>query len=199
MGVRPRPSGGGWSGTRNGEGAPGSGRHRACAAREDVPSRDDRDQIGPHALAAVADRGGVVLILWNMFSSRLAPTTAPVPAPQAAAPAPTPSAVTVSLPAKVYFDVGAAAVSAEGSQTIAAVADMIKKDNLKVAITGYTDKTGDVATNEELAKSRTASVRDALKAAGVAEANMEMKPPLLVEVGAGGSDVDARRVEINKQ
>ncbi|MBK6395831.1 MAG: OmpA family protein [Betaproteobacteria bacterium] len=82
---------------------------------------------------------------------------------------------------------------------IAAVADLIKKDNLKIAITGYTDKTGDVAKNEELAKARAGAVRDALKAAGVAEANMEMKPPSFVEIGAGGGDAEARRVEVNKQ
>ena len=105
----------------------------------------------------------------------------------------------VSLPAKVYFDVGSAAVGAEGSKTMAKVADLIKKDNLKVAITGYTDKTGDVAKNEELAKSRALAVRDALKTGGVAEANLAMKPPLFVEAGAGGSDAEARRVEINQQ
>jgi len=139
----------------------------------------------------------VLLFLWNMFSGKPAP--APAPKVSAPAPAPMPPAVAVSLPAKVYFDVGAAAVGADGGKTIAAVADMVKKDNLKVAITGYTDKTGDVAKNEELAKSRATAVRDALKAAGVAEGNLEMKPPLFVEVGAGGSDAEARRVEINKQ
>ena len=75
---------------------------------------------------------------------------------------------------------------------------MIKKDGLKVTVTGYTDKTGDVAKNEELAKSRASAVRDALKAAGVDEANIEMKPPMFVEVGAAGGDAEARRVEINK-
>ena len=117
----------------------------------------------------------------------------------ACGPAPTPPAGAVSLPAKVYFDVGSAAVGAEGSKTIAKVADLIKKDNLKVAITGYTDKTGDVAKNEGLAKSRALAVRDALKTGGVAEANLAMKPPLFVEAGAGGSDAEARRVEINQQ
>ena len=56
-----------------------------------------------------------------------------------------------------------------------------------------------MAKNEELAKSRASAVRDALKAAGVAEANIEMKPPMFVEVGAAGGDAEARRVEINKQ
>ena len=105
----------------------------------------------------------------------------------------------VSLPAKVYFEVGAAAIGADGSKTLGAVADMINKDALKVTVTGYTDKTGDVAKNEELAKSRASAVRDALKAAGVAEANIEMKPPMFVEVGAAGGDAEARRVEISKQ
>lgn len=117
----------------------------------------------------------------------------------ACGPAPKPAAVAVSLPAKVYFDVGSAVVGADASKTIAKVADMIKKENLTVAITGYTDKTGDLAKNEELAKSRAMAVRDALKAVGVAEANMAMKPPLFVAAGAGGSDTEARRVEINKQ
>jgi hypothetical protein len=41
-------------------------------------------------------------------------------------------------------------------------------------------------------------VRDALKAAGVAESSIEMKAPMFVEVGAGSSDAEARRVEISK-
>jgi len=142
----------------------------------------------------------VLLFLWNMFSGKPAPTPTPAPvAAPAVAPAPAPAAVAIVLPVKVYFDVGAAAFGADGSKTVNAAADLIKKDGLKVAVTGYTDKTGDVAKNEELAKSRAAAVRDALKAAGVAEANVEMKPPMFVEVGAGGSDAEARRVEITKQ
>jgi outer membrane protein OmpA-like peptidoglycan-associated protein len=107
--------------------------------------------------------------------------------------------VAMSLPAKVYFDVGAAALGADGGSKIAAVADLAKKDGVKLSVTGYTDKTGDVAKNEELAKSRAMAVRDALKAAGVAETNIEMKPPMFVEVGAAGGDAEARRVEISKQ
>ena len=142
----------------------------------------------------------VLLFLWNLFSGKSTPP-APAPVPQAAAPAPAPApapVAAVGFPAKVYFDTGSAAVSADGGKTIAAAAEAIKKDNLKVALTGYTDKTGDVAKNEELAKSRAVAVRDALKAAGVAEASIEMKAPMFVEVGAGGSDAEARRVEISK-
>jgi len=143
----------------------------------------------------------VLLFLWNMFSGKSTPppAPAPAPAPAAMAPAATAPAVVILLPAKVYFDVGSPAVGADSSKTINAAADLIKKDNLKVTLTGYTDKTGDVAKNEELAKNRAAAVRDALKAAGVPETSIDLKPPMFVETGAAGSDAEARRVEISKQ
>lgn len=128
----------------------------------------------------------VLLFLWQMFAGK---TQAPAPAPAAAA---------AAFPAKVYFETGSAAIGADGSASVAAIAEAIRKDNLKVGITGYTDRTGDVAKNEELAKGRALAVRDALKAAGVPEANMEMRPPMFVEAGAGGSDAEARRVEITR-
>ncbi|WP_158592182.1 OmpA family protein [Noviherbaspirillum sedimenti] len=130
----------------------------------------------------------VLLFLWDMFVGKPTQTSAPPPA-----------AAAISLPAKVYFSIGSAVVDADGSKTIATVADMIKQERLKVAITGYTDKTGDVAKNEALAKSRAIAVKDALVVAGVAEAEMTMQPPSFVETGTGGSDAEARRVEINRQ
>ncbi len=142
----------------------------------------------------------VVLFLWNQITGGSKP--APTPAPTAAVTAPAavpPVAAAAGWPAKVYFDVGAAAIGADGSKTLGAVADMIKKDGLKVTVTGYTDKTGDLAANEALAKSRSSAVSDALAAAGVAAANIEMRPPMFVEIGAAGGDAEARRVEINKQ
>ena len=67
----------------------------------------------------------------------------------------------------------------------------------KVELTGYTDRTGDLAINEALAKRRAQSVRDALVAAGVPEADIVLKPPLFVEAGHAGADAEARRVEIS--
>lgn len=141
----------------------------------------------------------VLLFLWQMFAGK---PQAPAPAPRAAAPvaapAPAPAAAAAVFPAKVYFETGSAGIGADSSATIAAIAEAIRKDNLKVGLTGYTDRTGDVAKNEELAKGRALAVRDALKAAGVPEASMEMRPPMFVEAGAGGSDAEARRVEITR-
>jgi hypothetical protein len=137
----------------------------------------------------------VLLFLWNMFSGK----SAPPPAPKAAAPAAMAPVVVITLPAKIYFEVGSPSVGADGGKTVSTVADMIKKDALKVTVTGYTDKTGDVVKNEELAKNRASAVRDALKAAGVPETSIDMRPPMFVETGAAGGDAEARRVEISKQ
>jgi hypothetical protein len=140
----------------------------------------------------------VLWFLWNMFSGK--PATTPPATPTAVtAPAPAASApVAAGFPFKVYFDTGSAAIGPVSTATITAAAEAITKDGARVTLTGFTDKTGNVATNEELAKSRAAAVRDALKGAGVPEANIELRPPMFVEVGAGGSDAEARRVDINK-
>jgi outer membrane protein OmpA-like peptidoglycan-associated protein len=150
----------------------------------------------PWIIGAVA-----LLLLWNLFSGGPATPPAPAPAPKVSAPAPaaTPTPAAASLPTKVYFDVGSAAVGADGSARIAAVAELAKRDNLQISVTGYTDRTGDAVKNEELAKQRAAAVRDALKAAGVPEASLEMRPPMFVETGTAGSDAEARRVEISKR
>ncbi len=141
----------------------------------------------------------VGLLWWLLAPKATAPAPAPVPAATTAAPPSAPVTVAATFPAKVYFDSGSAAIGPDGSNVIAASAEAIKKDSLKTSITGYTDKTGDAATNEALAKSRALAVRDALTAAGVPEASIQMKPPLFVEAGTATTDAEGRRVEINKQ
>ena len=54
---------------------------------------------------------------------------------------------------------------------------------------------GDVEKNLELAKERAKAVREALKAAGVAEDRINMKPP--VSITGSGDNAEARRVELN--
>lgn len=122
--------------------------------------------------------------------------TAPAAAPAAPAPAPAAAAI---LPAKVYFETGKAEVGAEGTATIQAAAAELAKGTGKVFLTGFTDKTGDAALNEELAKNRAGSVKAALVAAGVAESRIEGRPPVFVEIGANGADAEARRVEISAE
>lgn len=144
-------------------------------------------RIWPWVIGAV-----ILAFLWWAFSPR---TPAPVPKALVSAPA---APTAAGFPAKVYFETGSASVGPDSAKLIVAAADVIKKDGLKVAITGYTDKAGDTAKNEELAKSRALAVRDALTAAGVPVGNLDMKTPLFVEIGGTTSDAEARRVEISR-
>lgn len=135
-------------------------------------------------------------------AAAVAPTT---PAATAVAAAPAVAATPVSVapapamewPAKVYFSTGKSDINAQGQATIAAAAAALMADGgKKIGITGYTDKTGNADANVELAKLRAVGVRDALKAAGVAEDRITMQPPIFVEAGKQGADAEARRVEI---
>ena len=92
---------------------------------------------------------------------------------------------------------------ASGSADLAAgavdaMADLVKaaKGGRTLVISGFHDATGDAAKNAALARQRAMAVRDALKAAGVSERQIELKKP---EQLAGGNDAEARRVEIALQ
>ena len=154
----------------------------------------------------------VLGLVWWMLAGRqpAAPTaqTAPAapivaseqapPAPAMAAPATTVVPV-AGFPAKVFFANDSAVIPTDSGQVIEAAAASLKTDGGKASITAYTDRTGDLAHNQELAKNRAVAVRDALVAAGVPTANIEMRPPAMVEAGAANTmDADARRVEINR-
>jgi K(+)-stimulated pyrophosphate-energized sodium pump len=67
----------------------------------------------------------------------------------------------------------------------------------KAVVSGFTDSTGDSTKNEELAKQRAFAVRDALKAAGIAEDKIELKKPEMLT--GTGSNAEGRRVEVALQ
>ena len=115
--------------------------------------------------------------------------------------APAVAPVAYCLPANVYFEVGQAVIDPTNRETIDKTAQCIKKDNLKVVLSGYTDRTGDWEANVELAKNRAKAVREALVAAGVPEISIAMSDPKewTGTTTATGSDREARRVEITKQ
>jgi outer membrane protein OmpA-like peptidoglycan-associated protein len=147
----------------------------------------------PWILGALA-----LFLLWNWFSNRSKPEAVPAPAPAVEAPVAAPVAppAVVTLPASVYFETGSAAIGDEGKATINGAAAIVAAEGGNVAITGHTDKTGDPAANEELAKQRALAVRDALMAQGVAEGSIVMQPPMFV-TGAI-NDREARRVDITR-
>jgi outer membrane protein OmpA-like peptidoglycan-associated protein len=96
---------------------------------------------------------------------------------------------------RFYFASGNADLAAGA---VDAMADLVKaaKGGRTLVISGFHDATGDPAKNAALAKQRAVAVRDALKAAGVPERQIELKKP---EQLAGGNDAEARRVEISLQ
>ncbi len=102
---------------------------------------------------------------------------------------------TASLPASVYFEVGKSTLPADAKDAIQAAADYAKAHpDAKFTLSGYTDASGKADANAELAKHRAQAVRDALKAAGIAEDHIILKKP---ETVTGGTDAkEARRVEI---
>jgi len=166
---------------------------------------------GTAGAAAAASAGGfrrwlpwiigliAAFLLWQ-FLSAPKPNMPVAPTPTTTAPsapaAPVSAVAMAGLPTAVFFETGSAAIGEEGKKKIASAAELIKKDGIKVDLTGYTDKTGDLTKNEELAKERAKAVRDALMAAGVGEANIAMKPPAYVT--GGDTNEVARRVEIAK-
>ncbi len=96
---------------------------------------------------------------------------------------------------QINFETGKSSLPAGSKVSIdAAVASLKDKADAKLTVSGFTDKTGDAATNAELAKQRAFAVRDALKSAGVAEDKIVLQKP--DQVMTAGTPDEARRVEI---
>ncbi|WP_429250697.1 cytochrome c oxidase subunit II [Paraburkholderia sp. GAS333] len=120
-------------------------------------------------------------------------------APAAAAPASASdnaAAPQADLPASIYFDTGKSTLPADAKAAVDAAAAYAKAHpDAKFTLSGYTDATGSAELNAKLAKTRAEAVRDALKAAGIAEDKIILKKP---ETVTGGSDAKAaRRVQID--
>ncbi len=94
---------------------------------------------------------------------------------------------------RFYFASGKADLAAGAGD---ALGDVVKaaKAGRTVVISGFHDATGDAAKNAALAKQRAVAVREALKAEGVPERQIELKKP--EQLAGDGSNAEARRVEI---
>ena len=97
---------------------------------------------------------------------------------------------------KFYFESGHADLAAGAAEALAALVEGAKSGR-KLVISGFHDATGGAAQNAELARQRALVVRDTLVAAGVAEAQIDLKKS--EQVRGSGSDAQARRVEISLQ
>jgi cytochrome c oxidase subunit 2 len=150
---------------------------------------------GDHLAGAGAAGAGSDAAASGAAGGSDAASAAPV-ASAAASDASAPAASATSLPASVYFETGKDALPADAASVVQAAADYSKAHpDAKLTLSGFTDATGSAAKNAELAKTRAQAVRDALKAAGVAEDRIILKKP---ETITGGADPrEARRVEIS--
>ncbi|MFM0048840.1 cytochrome c oxidase subunit II [Caballeronia grimmiae] len=129
-------------------------------------------------------------------ASAAAPAAAEASAPAASGAEATPAAQAAALPASIYFETGKSTLPADASNAVQTAAAYAKAHpDAKLALSGFTDATGGADLNADLAKKRAQAVRDALKAAGVAEERIVLKKP---ESVTGGTDAkEARRVEIS--
>jgi photosynthetic reaction center cytochrome c subunit len=97
----------------------------------------------------------------------------------------------------VFFAVGSSALPAEAGKSLESVIAALKADPAaKVSISGYHSAAGDLPQNQELAKQRAFSVRDAIKAAGIADERVVLQKPQSAEANLAGEDPKARRVEL---
>lgn len=115
-----------------------------------------------------------------------------------AKPAAPSSAALASMPplVKVYFASGQSGPSAEALGTLKPIVDYAKADPAaKLRLSGFHDKTGSPAANQELAKNRAKGIAAQLVAAGIAESRLVFDSP--AETVGGGSDREARRVEVS--
>lgn len=96
--------------------------------------------------------------------------------------------------AKVLFEVNQTTLPADAKASIEQVAARMKGfPNVKLDISGYADRTGSAAKNLEIAKLRAFAVRDALKAGGVPDSQVNLKKPEFV---IGDTSGNSRRVDI---
>lgn len=130
------------------------------------------------------------VVSFGACSTRTPPTAA-VAADEA------PAAIGEAL-AKVYFELGQAALTPDTEAALGVVVEAANAAQAKIVlISGFHDASGDAARNAELAKQRAIAVRDFLAAKGIASERIKLSKP--AETLGGNDANEARRVELRVQ
>jgi photosynthetic reaction center cytochrome c subunit len=109
---------------------------------------------------------------------------------------PLPAPLSEAMRSVLYFNVGSAKLEGEQAKGLTQLAaSLAANPATKVTISGYHSASGDLASNQELAKNRALSVRDALTASGIDAKRVVLSKPLQTEANIAGEDPVARRVE----
>ncbi|MGF6409512.1 cytochrome c oxidase subunit II [Paraburkholderia sp. MM5482-R1] len=150
---------------------------------------------GDHLANAGAAASGAVAASGAQAASGAEAASAPAASGNEAGAAASNSAE-AALPASIYFETGKSTLPADAKAAVDAAAAYAKAHpDAKFTLSGFTDATGSADVNAKLAKSRAEAVRDALKAAGIADDHILLKKP---ETITGGTDAkEARRVQIS--
>lgn len=108
-----------------------------------------------------------------------------------------PAAVSSANDAMLLFAVGSSSLSGDAVKGLEPLISALKANPLaKITVSGYHSASGDLAQNQALAKQRAFEVRDAIKAAGIAEDRVVLEKPKSAEANLAGEDPKARRVEL---
>jgi cytochrome c oxidase subunit 2 len=94
----------------------------------------------------------------------------------------------------LYFDSGKTDAPVGASKELEALVAYAKGDvNAKIAISGFHDSIGNLASNQTLAKNRAKGVAELLKATGLSEDRFMLEK---AEQTVGGTDKEGRRVDV---